>query len=115
MLRDSLPGQVEEGTPVRVLRRTRYALYRSGDGLWYLGRRNRDAVGWTVIQPVVGPLLGAAARGVTFTVTDGAASALASGQPGAAAMHVGCGTRGPASVLHDSTRVEIALRGHDDP
>ncbi|MES2523617.1 MAG: hypothetical protein V4617_13010 [Gemmatimonadota bacterium] len=115
-LRDSLPAQVAEGTPVRVLRRTRYALYRAGDGLWYLGRRTRDLAGWTVIQPVVGPLLGAAAGGVSFEVTDALASTLSSGQPGAAALHVALrAPRGPASVLVDSTRVEIALRGHDVP
>ncbi|MDE3054151.1 MAG: hypothetical protein KGJ70_09715, partial [Gemmatimonadota bacterium] len=42
----------------RVLRRTRFSLYRSGDGSWYLGMRdwNLAGGGFTGIQPVAGPL-----------------------------------------------------------
>ncbi|HYW33181.1 MAG TPA: hypothetical protein VE869_16890, partial [Gemmatimonas sp.] len=116
VLRDSLSRQVEEGTPVRVLRRTRYALYRSSDGFWYLGRRSRDGGTWTVIQPVVGPLLSAAAGGVSFSVSDEAGSRLASGGAGAVAMHVGLrAVRGESGARPESTHVEIALRGHHEP
>lgn len=43
---------------VRIARRTRFTLYRSGDGAWYLGLRewNPDAGGFNGVQPVAGPL-----------------------------------------------------------
>lgn len=55
-LGDSLTAMPAFGTPVRLTRRTRYSLYRSGDGQWYLGRRTLGSAGWDVIQPVSGPL-----------------------------------------------------------
>lgn len=42
------------GTPVRVVRRGRFSIYRAGDGLWYLGYR-RCAPACNGIQPVSGP------------------------------------------------------------
>ena len=45
--------------PVRVLRRTRLALYRGGDGAWWLGERRCPSQGATrcaAAQPVAGPL-----------------------------------------------------------
>jgi prepilin-type N-terminal cleavage/methylation domain-containing protein len=45
------------GTPLRVTRPARYSLYRSGDGRWYLGRREWSSVlgRFETIQPVSGP------------------------------------------------------------
>lgn len=42
------------GTPVRIVRRVRYSIYRGGDGKWYLGYR-RCTGGCSAIQPVSGP------------------------------------------------------------
>lgn len=52
------PGPVEQGTPIRFVRRGRYSLYRSSDREWYLGYRRCNALGASVcaaIQPVSGP------------------------------------------------------------
>lgn len=51
------PG-VPAGTPIRVIRRARYSLYRAGDGEWYLGYRRCNAIGAPVcgaVQPLSGP------------------------------------------------------------
>lgn len=48
------------GAPIRFARRSRYSLYRSSDGEWYLGYRRCNALGrssCTTIQPVSGPYL----------------------------------------------------------
>lgn len=49
---------VRKGAPIHFLRRGRYSLYRSSDGLWYLGYRRCNAIGPSVcaaIQPLSGP------------------------------------------------------------
>ncbi|HVH38933.1 MAG TPA: hypothetical protein VM764_02830 [Gemmatimonadaceae bacterium] len=63
VLRDSLPGALQAGAPVRVSRRGRVSLYESGTGDWMIGwRRCADVlpsgVACGVIQPVAGPLRG---------------------------------------------------------
>lgn len=52
-----LGGDIKVGSPVRVVRRVRYSLYRAGDGDWYLGYRRCNAIGVAcgAIQPVSGP------------------------------------------------------------
>jgi prepilin-type N-terminal cleavage/methylation domain-containing protein len=61
---------------MRITRRTRYSLYRSGDNQWYLGMRDwNSATGrFNTIQPVSGPYLPYSARasttGVKFTYVD---------------------------------------------
>lgn len=53
----STPG-VSAGTPIRVIRRARYSLYRAGDGEWYLGYRRCNAIGLPgcgAVQPLSGP------------------------------------------------------------
>lgn len=53
----STPG-VPAGTPIRVIRRARYSLYRAGDGEWYLGYRRCNAIGppaCGAVQPLSGP------------------------------------------------------------
>ena len=69
---------VEPHAPVRVFRRTRYALYRAGDGHWYLGFSDcRPLVRvppCAPMQPVSGPYLPAqgseSASGLTLRYLD---------------------------------------------
>ncbi len=64
-----LPSVPAVGSPVRVTRAIRYELYRSG-GRPFLGRRERNGLGWDVLQPVAGPLLNAQSRGLHIDVRD---------------------------------------------
>lgn len=53
-----LAFSIPAGTPVRVIRRVRYSLYRAGDSEWYLGYRRCNALGSSVcgaVQPLSGP------------------------------------------------------------
>lgn len=70
-----LSSDVALGAPVRVLRRTRWALYRGGDGLFYLGAADCVPARVTpcaTIQPVSGPY---PAGGVTLAYLDSAGRA----------------------------------------
>lgn len=53
------PDTIPAGTPLRVTRQTRYAVYRAGDGTWQLGFREWGASpgGFAPPQPVAGPLV----------------------------------------------------------
>ncbi|MEO7521054.1 MAG: hypothetical protein ABIW79_04490, partial [Gemmatimonas sp.] len=86
------------------------------DGDWYLGRRSHDGAGWDIVQPVIGPLMPAAARGVTFTVSDSNGTALSSGASNAAAVRVRFRARrvGVSSPAVDSAFTDVALRGRND-
>jgi hypothetical protein len=66
------------GSPLRVTRSMRYSIYRASDKAWYLGERdwNAAALRFNTIQPVAGPLLSAAAGGLTFAYRDSAGSPL---------------------------------------
>jgi prepilin-type N-terminal cleavage/methylation domain-containing protein len=69
-----LSSTVGVGAPIRIFRRARYALYRAGDGAWYLGFQDCLATRATpcaIIQPVAGPY---AARGIRFRFLDTAAA-----------------------------------------
>ena len=63
------------GASLRFVRRSRYQLYRAGDGRWYLGFSDcapeRD-VPCSSIQPVSGPF---ASEGVSFTFLDSSGAA----------------------------------------
>lgn len=116
---DSAASPIQEGTPVRITRRVRYALYRASDGDWYLGRRSHDGTAWDVVQPVIGPLQSAASHGVSFAVFDSTEAPVASGQPGAALVRVRfhakrVGVSGAASSAVDSSFTDVALRGRRD-
>jgi hypothetical protein len=114
----SIPGALAIGTPIRIMRRTRYALYRASDGDWFLGRRTQGPSGWDVIQPVAGPLLPARAFGMVVTVHDAAGAPMSDPVSGTAAR-VGVALRAPrkagrattATILSDSAFIEVALRG----
>lgn len=68
------------GLPVRVTRPLRLSLYRASDGLWYLGERDWSSATqrFNTIQPVSGPFLSAAARGLLFQYRDSGGVALVS-------------------------------------
>jgi hypothetical protein len=116
-LNDTISGAVMTGSVVRVLRRTRYSLYRAGDGDWYLGRRTRGAVGWDVIQPVAGPLHAPRDRGMLIRVLDAAGARLDSAA-GSEAARVRflmrapqrAGRAAPSKASSDSVTFEVALR-----
>lgn len=70
---DSVRG-ISVGSPVRVTRLLRYSLYRASDGGWYLGQKQFNAAlaRFDAIQPVAGPFLSAAQRGMAFVYFDSA-------------------------------------------
>ncbi len=99
------------GTPVRITRRARYALYRAGDGDWYLGRRSLGPTGWDVIQPVVGPLLAARARGLLIMVRDRDGAPLAARQTApTTSPATSPPTSPPTSPIVAPARVSVQLR-----
>lgn len=67
-----LEPTVTPGAALRFVRRARYALYRAGDDLWYLGYLDcapARAVPCSTIQPISGPF---APGGVRFAFRDAA-------------------------------------------
>lgn len=56
------------GTPLRVARRGRLALYAAGGGEWMLGWRRCANGTCGVVQPIAGPLSSAARRGFRVTL-----------------------------------------------
>lgn len=67
------------GRPMRITRPVRYSLYRGGDGAWWLGERDWNSViaRFNTIQPVAGPFLSPAARGLHLAFFDSAGSSVA--------------------------------------
>ena len=118
---DSFPVAFQVGTPIRVTRRTRYSLYRAGDGDWYLGRRTMGPAGWDVAQPVAGPLSSAGDRGLRIVVRDRRGDALGSvrGMPARVSLLVRAprraGRAAPTPVRTDSLHIEILLRAEPEP
>jgi len=68
------------GAPLRVTRPLRYSLYKSSDDAWWLGERDwsADAARFNTIQPVAGPFLSPASRGLRFEYFDSAGGELVS-------------------------------------
>jgi len=66
------------GAPLRVTRPLRYSLYQSSDNAWWLGERDwsTDAARFNTIQPVAGPFLSPALRGLRFEYFDSAGGEL---------------------------------------
>ena len=120
VLTDPLVHAPTLGSPVRVTRRVRLALYRSSDGDWYIGRTAWNGTAWDVIQPVVGPLLAPARRGLRIDVRDSTGTSLYRNGALAAQLHVELRvprrspttTRGGAPTLTDSAIVDMTLRGN---
>jgi hypothetical protein len=64
----ALPAGVARGAPVRVFRRVRWALYRGGDGAWWLGLRKCPGGVCGAAQPVTGPLAAPRDSGLVATL-----------------------------------------------
>lgn len=83
-LADSMT-RLMRGAAVSVHREVRFRHYRSGSE-WWLGRQSRDGALWEGLQPVAGPLLSPAARGLrlearavsgaTVTISTGSADSI---------------------------------------
>lgn len=90
-----------KGAPIRFIRRSRYSIYKSSDGLWYLGYRRCNVSGppsCAAIQPLSGPYRPYGKRG------NG--SGLFFRYFNAAGVEIAPGSNG-----QDLARVDIVLRG----
>lgn len=124
-------ARVRAGAPVRLLRRTRYSLYRSSDSRWYLGSRRCNPLGassCTVIQPLSGPYQSYSASssqsGLLFRYVGADGIPLLAPAGGTDVARIDVATRarsrvpvslgGRLSAPHlDSTALSIALRNRD--
>ncbi len=118
------PDSIPPGTPVRITRQTRYAIYRASDGTRQLGFRewNDPASQFAAPQPVAGPLLlwnGGTHSGFRYFDAQGAelagavdASRVARIRITALAVISG-NALGPDSIRMDST--DIALNHATGP
>ena len=130
-LRTAVSPEVRAGTPVRLLRRTRYSLYRSSDSRWYLGSRRCNPIGASicnVIQPLSGPYqpysssVGQSGLSLRYFDPDGAAIPTPTAARDVARIELaararsrvstGLGVRISAPYI-DSTALSIALRNRD--
>lgn len=130
-LRAAASAGVRAGAPVRLLRRTRYSLYRSSDSKWYLGSRRCNPIGAStcgVIQPLSGPYQSYSASGgqsglsLRYFEASGAAPAPLVGLDKVARIEltsrararvpVSLGARHAGAYL-DSAALSIALRNRD--
>jgi hypothetical protein len=98
-LQDPPANPVNAGAPILFVRRSRYSIYRSADGKWYLGYRRCAALGpsvCAVIQPVAGPFNPSpgGVPGLSFRYFDSRGSGL-----------------GPASDGRTMARVDFVIRG----
>lgn len=121
----ALDASIPTGSAMRFFRRTRYALYLSADGLWYLGSLDCRATrtpACASIQPVTGPFESArpvATSGLALTYWD--STGAPTSDPRAVAridIVVRARSRDPMrangvtwSVFHDSAAVSIGVRG----
>ncbi|WP_411278519.1 hypothetical protein [Gemmatimonas sp.] len=111
-LADGSPSPLVVGAAVAVRRRTRLSLYRSG-ALWYLGKRTRSGGAWDIVQPIAGPLLSAAQRGMTVRILDGAGAVTLASWNAAALRFELRADRAPdgqAAVRRDTAAFDIVLR-----
>ena len=130
-LRTAASAGVRAGAPVRLLRRTRYSLYRSSDSRWYVGSRRCSPIGASscgVIQPLSGPYqsysatAGQSGLSLRYFEAGGAALAPPAGLDEVARIElaararsrvpVSLGSRHAGAYL-DSAAASIALRNRD--
>ena len=108
--------EVEQGAPIRGFQATRLVLYQDARRTWWLGLREyRVATGWSITQPVLGPL---SRGGLRFEYLDDTGTPV--DDPQAVAVVgvtvVAIGSRGATSVTPagsaaaDSVSMHIALR-----
>lgn len=130
-LRTPASPDVRAGAPVRLLRRTRYSLYRASDSRWYLGSRRCNALGSSpcnAIQPLSGPYQPYSSSpgqsGLSFRYFGADGSALLAPPGGQDVARVGLAARARSRVpvslgvrlsapYLDSTALAIALRNRD--
>jgi len=94
-----LPGQwVGVGSPIRILRKSHFGLYKASDNKWYLGFYECPGRVCASIQPVSGPYLAASngTGGLTFTYYDNSGNLL---DPAS------------ASSLTAVARIDVTMRG----
>ncbi|HUF29225.1 MAG TPA: hypothetical protein VMM77_01080, partial [Gemmatimonadaceae bacterium] len=113
----AVPVGVITGAPVRLLRGSRYSLYRSSaDNSWYLGIKERMGGSWSVVQPVAGPFLPRAgtASGVAFAIRDSAGLSLTSqaALTGARLIEIGLRAQGRRQALALGRAASIAESLH---
>jgi hypothetical protein len=95
---------VRKGAPVRFIRRARYSIYKSSDGLWYLGYRRCNASGppsCAAIQPLSGPYRAygkkGTASGLSFRYFDSGGAELPTGSSGLSLARVDIVLRGESA------------------
>jgi len=78
---DSIDAVVSPGAVLRISRASRYSIYRSSDGAWYLGLRewNPSTGTFNTIQPVTGAFLAPASGGLRFRYFDSSGAELPPG------------------------------------
>src|SRR5262245_25894079 len=78
---DSLDPDVRPGAVLRISRPSRYSIYRSSDGAWYLGLRewNPSTGRFNTIQPVTGAFLAPASGGLRMQYFDSSGAELPPG------------------------------------
>jgi hypothetical protein len=110
---DSMPS-VPVGAAIRVTRVVRYSIYRASDGSWYLGQKQYNAglARFDAIQPIAGPFLSAAQRGLMFVYLDSTGIALPMPVTSTSSIAmIRLELRGETSrKLRDSTIVTVAIR-----
>lgn len=84
LVMSALDARIGPGTPVRIGRRGRLALYNAGGGDWMLGWRRCGNGTCGVVQPVAGPLRSRSAGGFRVTALGGGALDIRVGVPGIA-------------------------------
>jgi prepilin-type N-terminal cleavage/methylation domain-containing protein len=111
----SLPAGVGPGSALRVTRRARFALYRTGAGDFALGYADWNAAtgSWNVIQPLSGAFVPAngvnlPASGVAFAAFDSVGARIAAGTAAPPAWRVGLVTR---TVTRGQLRMDGVPRG----
>jgi prepilin-type N-terminal cleavage/methylation domain-containing protein len=109
------PGVIPRGAPIRGFEAVRYAAYRAGDGLWYLGLE----VPGTSIQPLVGPLLESGGLELRYQDAAGNVTAVPA-RVGLVEIRVRGRTVGPVwnarqgrrAIAEDSVVLQVALRNN---
>ena len=117
-----------KGAPIRFIRRARYSIYKSSDGLWYLGYRRCGASpvpSCAAIQPLSGPYRAygkkGTASGLQFRYFDAAGVELPPGSSGTTLARVDIVLRGESArrvamagdaqtTFRDSTIVSVSPR-----
>ena len=113
-VQDSVP--VAGGSMVRVTRPIRYSIYRSSDGLWYVGLQSWSATTtrFNVVQPLSGPYAPPSPDGTRIEYFDADGNRVPPGASDTRAIArvewVLRGMPGRDTTGTDSTRVVIGLR-----